>query len=112
MSYVYLVIAVVGELIGTSMLKASEGFTKIYPTVGVFVSFAIAFFFLALTLKKIPLNVAYTIWAGLGAVGTTLISIIVWKESINLASGIGLLAIIAGIVLLNAFGPGHAKDAR
>ncbi|SDX26499.1 small multidrug resistance pump [Marininema mesophilum] len=107
MSYVFLAIAVVGELIGSSMLKASKSFSKVYPTIGVFVGFAISFYCLSLALNTIPLNVAYTIWAGLGAVGTTLLSILIWKEKINLASGIGLLSIIAGIVLLNAFGPGH-----
>ncbi|AKL83181.1 DMT family transporter [Bacillus atrophaeus] len=111
MSYVYLLIAVLGELTGTSMLKASESFTKVGPVIGVFVSFFISFFCISLALKTIPLNVAYAIWAGLGAVGTTLISILIWKEKINFASGIGILLIVVGVVVLNAFGPGHGEAA-
>ncbi|RYD05795.1 hypothetical protein N752_07840 [Desulforamulus aquiferis] len=59
MAYLYLMLAIVSELIGTSLLKASEGFSKLFPTLGLLVSFTVAFFFLSLSLKTIPLNMAY-----------------------------------------------------
>jgi small multidrug resistance pump len=111
MAYLYLTIAIVGELIGTSLLKASEGFTKLFPTLGVIVSFVISFFFLSLSLKTIPLNMAYAMWSGLGTVVTVLISVLIWKEKITVGSVIGLILIITGVVVLNLFGPGHGNSA-
>ena len=67
MSYLYLVLAIVGELIGSSLLKASEGFSKLFPTIGVIIAF-VGCFLLSLSLKTIPLNTAYAIWSGLGIV--------------------------------------------
>jgi len=66
MPYVYLAISIVAEVIGTSALKASDGFTKLWPSVVVVVGYGVAFHFLALTLKTIPIGVAYAIWAGAG----------------------------------------------
>jgi small multidrug resistance pump len=111
MAYLYLALAIIGELIGTSLLKASEGFSKIMPTLGVFVSFAFSFFCLSLSLKSIPLNVAYAIWSGLGTVATVIISILIWKEKINFASLIGIALILIGVFVLNMFGPGHSTAA-
>ncbi|WP_102348751.1 DMT family transporter [Bacillus sp. Marseille-P3661] len=107
MSYIYLAFAIIGELIGTSMLKASDGFSKLFPTIGVLVSFTFCFFFLSLSLKTIPLNMAYAIWSGLGIIGTAAISILIWKESINTASIVGIIFILVGVTILNLFGPGH-----
>lgn len=80
MAYLFLAISIVGELIGTSMLKASEGFTRLYPTLFTIVAFVISFFFISLSLKTLPLNMTYAIWSGVGAVATTLISVLIWKE--------------------------------
>lgn len=112
MSYLYLAIAIIGELIGTSLLKASEGFTKIYPTIGVLIAFIGAFFFLSVAIKTIPLNTAYALWSGLGIVATTIISVLIWKEKINVASVTGITLILIGVVILNLFGPGHGEASN
>jgi small multidrug resistance pump len=110
MSYLYLLLAIVGELIGSSLLKASEGFSKLYPTIGVIIAFVCCFFFLSISLKTIPLNTAYAIWSGLGIVLTTMISVLIWKEKINGASITGIILILVGVVILNIFGPGHEES--
>ncbi|MDO7786598.1 multidrug efflux SMR transporter [Desulforamulus aquiferis] len=111
MAYLYLMLAIVSELIGTSLLKASEGFSKLFPTLGLLVSFTVAFFFLSLSLKTIPLNMAYAIWSGLGTVATVIISILIWKEKVNFASITGITLIIVGVIVLNLYGPGHGESA-
>lgn len=109
MSYLYLALAIVGEIIGSSLLKASEGFSKLFPTIGVIIAFVVSFFFLSLSLKTIPLNTAYALWSGLGLVLTTIISVLIWKEKLNMASIAGITLILAGVVILNLFGPGHGE---
>ncbi|HBI8821390.1 TPA: quaternary ammonium compound efflux SMR transporter QacH [Staphylococcus aureus] len=109
MSYLYLALAIVGEIIGSSLLKASEGFSKLFPTIGVIIAFVVSFFFLSLALKTIPLNTAYALWSGLGLVLTTIISVLIWKEKLNMASIAGITLILAGVVILNLFGPGHGE---
>ena len=96
MSYLYLALAITGELIGTSLLKASEGFSKLYPTVGLIIAFIFSFFFLSIAMKTIPLNVAYALWSGLGLIATTIISVLIWKEKMNVASvtGIALICLL------------------
>lgn len=107
MHYLYLIIAIATEIIGTSFLKTSEGFTKLWPTVGTLLSFGICFYFLSLTIKFLPLNITYATWAGLGLVLTTIVSVIVFKENVNLISIISIGLIIVGVVLLNIFGANH-----
>ncbi|MBP1173824.1 small multidrug resistance pump [Paenibacillus sp. PvR133] len=109
MAYLFLAISIVGELVGTSMLKASEGFTRLYPTLFTIVAFVISFFFISLSLKTLPLNMTYAIWSGVGAVATTLISVLIWKEKINTGSIAGIALIVIGVVVLNLFGAGHGE---
>ncbi len=109
MEYLYLLLAIFGELIGSSMLKAAEGFTKLYPTIGAIIAFIGSFFFLSLAMKSIPLNTAYAVWSGVGTIATTIISILIWKEKINIASVTGIVLILVGVVILNLFGPGHGE---
>ncbi|MEC1524630.1 quaternary ammonium compound efflux SMR transporter QacH [Neobacillus niacini] len=112
MSYLYLALAIIGELIGSSLLKASEGFSKLFPTIGVIIAFVSCFFFLSLSLRTIPLNTAYAIWSGIGMVATTIISVLIWKEKINTASILGIILILVGVVILNLFGPGHGESGH
>jgi small multidrug resistance pump len=105
-------VSIISELIGTSMVKASEGFTKVFPVFGVFVSFSIAFFFLSLSLKTIPLNAAYAIWSGLGTIATVIISVLIWKERITIGSVIGILLIVTGVVVLNLWSPAHNTSSN
>ena len=101
--YVFLALAIIGELIGTNLLKMSMGFTKILPTIGSLISFALCFYFLSIAMVKIPLNIAYANWSALGILATTAIASFVYKEQINVMSMIGIVFIIIGVVLLNLF---------
>jgi small multidrug resistance pump len=100
-SMVILFLAILGEVVGTVALKASDGFARLGPSV-VVVGYGLSFYLLALALKQIPLGVAYAIWSGLGTAGAVVAGILLWRESLNLA-GVGILLIIAGVVLLNVF---------
>ncbi|ECL1924529.1 quaternary ammonium compound efflux SMR transporter BcrC [Listeria monocytogenes] len=99
--YVALGIAIISEIFGTSMLKLSEGFTNIYPTIGVAIGFFIAFYTLSLSLKTLPLSLAYAIWSGVGTALTALIGVLVWNEPFNILSFIGLVMIVGGVIILN-----------
>lgn len=107
MAYVYLGTAIIGELIGTNLLKAAAGFTRLWPTVGALVAYGLCFFFLSLAMKHIDLNVAYAIWAGVGIVVTTVLAVVLWHEPLNFASLLGITLVILGVVILNLTGPGH-----
>ncbi|WP_019551779.1 DMT family transporter [Thermus scotoductus] len=99
--WVLLLLAVVFEVIGSTGLKASQGFSKLGPSVLVVVGYASAFYFLSLALKTIPLNTAYAVWSGLG---TALIAVWGWlvlKEPMNGAIALGIALIIVGVVVLN-----------
>ncbi|WP_047155137.1 DMT family transporter [Aneurinibacillus tyrosinisolvens] len=106
-AYLFLAIAIISELFGTSMLKASEGFTKILPSIAVVFCFVVAFYSLSLSLQQIPLSIAYAIWSGVGTAITAVIGIVVWKENISLLQVVGILFIIAGVVILNLKAPLH-----
>ena len=99
--YVYLAISIMSEVMGTIMLKLSEGFTVTGPTMGVFIGYAISFYGLSLCLKTLPLSLAYAIWSGVGTALTVIVGIIIWDDLFNLYSAIGILLIIGGVVLLN-----------
>ena len=103
--YLFLALAIISELIGTSMLKASQGFTKIIPSILVVISFVSAFYFMSLSLKQIPLSIAYAIWSGVGTAATAVIGVLVWEEKINGMTALGILMIIVGVILLNLNGP-------
>jgi small multidrug resistance pump len=107
MSYLFLILAIVLEVVGSAFLKSSEGFSKVGPTIATLISFVLCFFFLSKTLQNLPLNITYATWAGLGLILTTVISIIVFREQINLMSVISIFLIILGVVLLNTFGSMH-----
>ncbi|MCI1553641.1 MAG: multidrug efflux SMR transporter [Levilactobacillus sp.] len=107
MAYVYLGTAILGELIGTNLLKAAAGFTRFWPTIGALLAYGLCFFFLSLAMRQIDLNVAYAIWAGIGIVVTTVLAVLVWHEPLNLASLLGTALVILGVVILNLYGPSH-----
>ena len=103
MGYLYLAIAIIAEVIATSALKASEGFSKLIPSVIVIVGYAVAFYCLSLVLKTIPVGVAYAVWSGLGIVLISLIGLVVFGQKLDLAAIIGLLLIVSGVVVINVF---------
>ncbi len=103
MSFLYLAIAIVAEVIATSALKASEGFSVLWPSVITIIGYAIALFFLSLTLKTIPMGIAYAIWSGAGIILISTVGLIVYKQQLDLAALIGLSFMIIGIVVINVF---------
>ncbi|WP_022727688.1 DMT family transporter [Fodinicurvata sediminis] len=103
MVYLYLVIAIVFEVIGTSALKLSDGFTRPMPSVVTAVAYAGAFYFLALTLRSMPVGVAYAIWSGLGVVLITLVGLFWFRQSLDAPALIGLGLITAGVLVINLF---------
>jgi small multidrug resistance pump len=107
MAYVYLAGAIIGELIGTTFLKYSEGFTKAIPSIVSLLSYGICFFLFSKALKNVNLSIAYATWCGLGVVAATLISVIIFKEGINFAGVVGIVLVLAGVVILNLFGTAH-----
>ena len=102
--YAFLAIAILCETFSTSMLKASAGFSKIIPSMAFIIGINISFYTLSQALNYIPLMIAYAIWAGMGTALTALIAVVVWQESINIYTGMGILLIIMGVVLLNLKG--------
>lgn len=103
MSYIYLAIAIVAEVVGTSALKASAGFTKPIPTIGVVMGYGVAFYFLSLVLKTIPVGIAYAIWSGLGIVLITAVGFIAFNQKIDTPAIIGMTLIISGVIVMNVF---------
>ncbi len=103
MGYFYLAIAIITEVIGTSALKASDGFTKVFPSALVVIGYAISFYFLALVLKTIPIGIAYAIWAGLGIVLIATVGIIVFEQVPDAPALIGMALIILGVVIIHLF---------
>jgi small multidrug resistance pump len=103
MSYLYLAIAIVSEVIGTAALKASNEFTVLVPSLIVVAGYATAFFFLSLTLRTMPVGIAYALWSGFGIVLISMVAWILFKQSLDAPALIGIGLIIAGVVLINGF---------
>lgn len=102
--FVWLILAIASEVIGTTALRQSAGFTRLVPSVLVVAGYAASFYLLSLTLKHIPLGVTYAIWSGLGTVAIVLTSALMLRETVSLTSILGIGLIIAGVVVLNMFG--------
>ncbi|PKN59592.1 MAG: QacE family quaternary ammonium compound efflux SMR transporter [Deltaproteobacteria bacterium HGW-Deltaproteobacteria-11] len=99
----FLVVAIISEVAGTSALKSAEGFTKFWPSTIVVIGYASAFYFLSLTLKTIPVGIAYAVWSG---VGTALIALIAWVfmgQKLDWPALVGILLIVSGVLVLNLF---------
>lgn len=103
-AYFLLAISIVSEVFGSSMLKTTNGFKKVFPSLGVIFGYGIAFYALSLSLKTLSLGVAYAIWAGVGTALTALVGIIIYKEKFNGKKLFGLVFIIGGVILLNIGG--------
>lgn len=101
--WIYLAIAIIAEVIATSALKASQEFTRLVPTLIVVTGYLTAFYFLTLSLRVIPVGIAYAIWAGLGIVLIAIISWIVYGQKLDLAALVGMGLIISGVLVINLF---------
>lgn len=98
--YFLLVIAIISEVFGSSMLKIANGFKNFLPSIGVVIGMSVAFYCLSLALQNIPLGTAYAIWSGVGTALTGTIGIVVYKEHVNLQKLLGIILIICGVVIL------------
>ncbi len=103
MQYLYLAAAILSEVIGTSFMKQSEGFSKPLPSVVTVIAYAIAFYCLSQTLKTIPTGVAYAIWSGVGIVLIVAIAWVFQGQKLDLPALIGIALIVTGVIVMNVF---------
>lgn len=108
--WLFLCVAIVAEVIATSALKTSDGFSKPLPTIVVVIGYSIAFYFLSLALRSIPVGVAYAIWSGLGVVLITAVSWIAFEQKLDAAAIIGMCLILSGVIVMNVFSNVNAAD--
>jgi small multidrug resistance pump len=102
--WLYLLIAILTEVVGTTLMKVSQGLTRLVPSVLMFLLYGISFVFMALALKRIEVSIAYAVWSGLGTALIAAIGIFWFRESFNIPKLVGIVLIIAGVVLLNLKG--------
>lgn len=103
MRLLYLLIAIISEVVATSSLKASEGFTRLWPSVAVVVGYALAFYFLSVTVKVMPVGVTYALWSGIGIILVTIAGIILYKQMPDMPAIIGMIFIIIGVLIINLY---------
>ncbi len=108
MAYAYLLIAILSEVLATSMLKASDGFTKLIPSIVTFIGYSVSFYFLSMVLKYIPIGISYAIWSGLGIVLISIVGLLVFKQELDLPGIFGMVLIISGVIVIHLFS-GSAK---
>lgn len=107
-NWIFLAVAIFSEVAATSALTASQGFTRLWPSLFTVLGYAVAFYFLSLTLKTIPVGIAYAIWAGLGMVLVTLVGWIRFGQKLDAPALLGLILIISGVLVMNLFSKGSA----
>ena len=103
MAYLFLAIAIVAEVIATSALKASEEFTRLIPSMLVVIGYGVAFYFMTLVIRTIPIGITYAIWSGLGIVLISAVSFFYYKQTLDLPAIIGMGLIVSGVVVIHMF---------
>lgn len=103
MKWLFLALAISAEIIATSALKASDGFSRFVPSAITVTGYVISFYFLSLTLRELPVGIAYAIWSGVGIVVISLIGYFVYQQTLDLAAMIGIGLIVAGVIVMNVF---------
>lgn len=99
--YLYLTASIMAEVLSTTMLKFSDGFTRFFPSCGAILGYLLTFYSLSLCLNFIPLSIAYAVWSGVGTALTVLIGIMIWGEVLNMIKIIGITFIVGGVIILN-----------
>ncbi|MBN9308306.1 MAG: QacE family quaternary ammonium compound efflux SMR transporter [Devosia sp.] len=102
-AYLYLSVAIVAEVIATTALRAADGFTQLWPSAISIAGYVVAFYFLSLTLRTMPVGVAYAIWSGVGIVLISLAGWLVYKQLLDLPAIVGMALIMAGVLVINLF---------
>lgn len=100
---IYLLLAIVFEISGTTALKLSNGFTNWGYTSIMVVAYIVSFYFLSLTLRTMPVGIAYAIWSGVGILFITIIGWFAFKQKLDPAAIVGILFILAGVIIINMF---------
>ncbi len=103
MSWVFLVVAILSEIVATSFLKAADGFTRAGLSVVVIVGYSVSFYFFSLAVRGIPVGIAYAIWSGVGIIAIALIAWLYYGQALDHAAILGLALIVAGVIVLNVF---------
>ena len=107
MTWFLLAIAILAEIVGTLLLKRSEGFTKLWPSIGVIFGYLTAFALLSQSLKKIDVGITYAIWSGFGIIGAAVGGAVFFNQHLTRLNLVGMTIIIAGVVIMNAGGVSH-----
>ena len=103
MHWLYLLLAIVAEIVATLALKSTEGFTRLWPSLVSIVGYAVAVYLLSLTMKTIPIGISYAIWSGVGIVLVSLLAFWLFKQALDLPAIIGMALIIGGVLIINLF---------
>ncbi|MBG2802785.1 SMR family transporter [Proteus sp. WDL240414] len=97
----YLMLAIISEVIATTMLKASDGFSRLYPSIVVVIGYCLSFWALSQVVKVMPLGIAYAIWSGLGIVLVSVAAVFLYQQKLDLPAIVGMTLIIAGVLVIN-----------
>ena len=103
MPYLYLTIAIVAEVAATSALKASAEFTRLFPSLIVIIGYGVAFYFMTLVLRTIPVGITYAVWSGVGIVLVSVVGVFLYKQIPDIPAIIGMGLIITGVVVIHVF---------
>ena len=107
MPWLLLSIAIVAEIAGTLFLKASDGLSRLWPSIGVGIGYVIAFTLMAISLKKIDVGITYAIWSGVGIMGAAIGGVLFFDQNLSKLNIIGMAIIILGVVIMNLGGASH-----
>ena len=102
-TWLALLAAIALEVVGTTLLQASQQFTRPWPTAGMAVCYGLAFYLLSIALRQVPVGLAYAIWSGLGVVAISVIGVVLFKQRLDLPAIAGLTMIVGGVVVINLF---------
>ena len=103
MGYLYLSLAIIAEVVGTSALKASDEFTNAGPTVLSIASYVFAFYMLSFVFRTVPVGIAYAIWSGVGIALISIVGVIMFRQPLDLAAVVGIVLIVSGVAVINLY---------
>lgn len=103
LTYLYLFVAIIFEVVATTALKQADGFTRLAPSLVTILGYALAFYFLALTLRTMPVGIVYAIWSGAGIILITAIGWILFRQALDLPALVGMGLILTGVLVINLF---------
>lgn len=102
-TYAALLLAIVCEVIATSFLPATQQFTRLWPTLATVLFYAAAFYFLSISLRTLPVGIAYAVWSGLGIILISVAGYVLYRQVLDLPAIIGIALILSGVIVINLF---------